>query len=177
MSAAKSVAKSATASGTASPAAKSQKHQPKGAQGSADSTRRPVSIAAVVDVVGALATLGMHGNLYLYDTNKPVGSTGLGTEELRTKVRAGDQLLWSTFALECEAYVAIEDIAIDPAVCEPVRKVYPGTDVSYWIGTVKKDDVAATPYRITFRLGTRTEPLTTDLSPVLVGANAVNGRG
>ncbi|MFI2608755.1 hypothetical protein [Kitasatospora sp. NPDC018619] len=130
--------------------------------------KRPISITAVVDCVGMLASQSTHGHLYLYDTNKAGGSTDFGTEELRTRVKAGDQLLWNVLALECEAFVAIDGIEIDHEVCEPVRRVYPGTDVAYWTGTVKKD-APAVPYRIRFRLGTQVEPITTTVSPVLVG--------
>lgn len=132
-------------------------------------SKRPISITAVVDCVGALAAQSTNGHLYMYDTNKAGGSVGFGTEELRTKVKAGDQLLWTVLALECEAYVAIDDIVIDKAVCEPVRKVYPGTDVAYWIGTVKKDSTADVPYQIRFKLGTQAEPITTALSSALAG--------
>lgn len=132
-------------------------------------SQRPISITAVVDCVGALASLSTRGHLYLYDTNKAGGSTGFGTEELKTKVKGGDQLLWTVLALECEAYLSIDDIVIDKEVCEPQRKVYPGTDVSYWIGTVKKDGVGVIPYQIKFKLGTKSEPVTTALSPTLVG--------
>ncbi|MFE7595112.1 hypothetical protein ACFU6K_37500 [Kitasatospora sp. NPDC057512] len=131
--------------------------------------KRPISITAVVDCVGMLASQSTHGHLYLYDTNKAGGSADFGTEELRTKVKAGDQLLWNVLALECEAYVAIDGIEIDHEVCEPVRKVYPGTDVAYWTGTVKKDAASPVPYRIRFRLGTQVEPIITTVSPVLVG--------
>jgi hypothetical protein len=111
----------------------------------------------------------------MYDTNKAGGSTGIGTEELRTKVKGGDQLLWTVLALECEAYVSIDGIVIDKEVCEPERKVYPGTDVSYWIGTVKKDDIGVTPYQIKFKVGTKTDPMITPMSPLLVGEGV--GRG
>jgi hypothetical protein len=131
--------------------------------------KRPISITAVVDCVGVLAAQNTHGHLYMYDTNKAGGSLGFGTEELKTRVQAGDQLLWTVLALECEAFVAIDDIVIDKEVCEPVRKVYPGTDVAYWIGTVKKGGVAAVPYQIKFKLGTQDEPIATTLSPALVG--------
>ncbi|MFF4184180.1 hypothetical protein ACFYZ9_13400 [Streptomyces sp. NPDC001691] len=132
-------------------------------------TKRPISITAVVDCVGALASHSVHGHLYLYDTNKAGGSTGFGTEELRTKVRRGDQLLWNVLALECEAFVSIDGIVIDREVIEPERKIYPGTDVAYWIGTVKKDAVVPVPYQIRFRVGTSTDPITTTLSPALIG--------
>ncbi|WP_328496491.1 hypothetical protein OHS59_30165 [Streptomyces sp. NBC_00414] len=131
--------------------------------------RRPISITAVVDCVGALATGTVHGNLYFYDTNKAGGSLGFGTEQLRTRVRSGDQILWSVLALECEAYTAIDSIVIDHELCEPERRVYPGTDVAYWIGTVKKDVPGDTYYQVRFRLGSRDEPIVTTLSPSLVG--------
>ncbi|MEU3460653.1 hypothetical protein ABZ721_11940 [Streptomyces sp. NPDC006733] len=132
-------------------------------------TRRPIAITAVVDCVGALAARSMNGHLYLYDTNKAGGSTGFGTEQLRTKVYKGDQLVWNVLALECEAFVAIDEIVIDQAVCEPVRKVYPGTDVAYWTGTVKQDDLQAVSYQIKFKLGTRDEPITSTLQSSLIG--------
>ncbi|WP_320779179.1 hypothetical protein [Streptomyces sp. CRN 30] len=134
--------------------------------------RRPISITAVVDAVGALATGTVHGNLYFYDTNKGGGSTGFGTEQLRTRVRGGDQLLWGVLALECEAYVAIDGVLIDPELCEPERRTYPGTDVTYWIGTVKKDAVGDTFYQVRFKLGSRDEPFTTTLAPSLVGQSS-----
>ncbi|MFI6644948.1 hypothetical protein [Streptomyces sp. NPDC050504] len=133
------------------------------------SQQRPISITAVLDVVGVLASNNVHGHLYMYDTNKAGGSTGFGTEELRTRVRRGDQILWNVLALECEAYVAIDDIVVDREVIEPERKVYPGTDVAYWVGTVKKDDVDSLPYQLKFRVGTRDEPITATVASTLVG--------
>ena len=131
--------------------------------------KRPISITAVVDAVGALAAGDTDGHLYMYDTNRSGGSTGFGTEELRTRAARGDQLLWNCLALECEAYVSIENIVIDPEICEPERKVYPGTDVSYWTGTVKKTGPEPVTYQISFRLGTREEPITATRSSFLVG--------
>ncbi|MEU3741326.1 hypothetical protein AB0E78_30225 [Streptomyces sp. NPDC032198] len=130
--------------------------------------KRPISITAVVDCVGALAAGNMQGHLYMYDTNKSAGSTGFGTEELQTRARKGDQLLWNALALECEAFVAIDSIVIDSSICVPERKVYPGTDVAYWTGTVKRD-VANVTYQINFKLGTRDEPIATTLSSSLIG--------
>ncbi|MBW8481380.1 hypothetical protein [Actinomadura parmotrematis] len=132
-------------------------------------TDRPISITAVVDCVGALASRSLHGNLYLYDTNRAAGSTGLGTEELRTRVRAGDRLLWNVISLECETYAAIDAIVVDPEVCEPERHTYPGTDITYWTATVKPGAPDVAHYQVRLRLGTRTEPITTTLRPALVG--------
>ncbi|MCX5203045.1 hypothetical protein OG897_16510 [Streptomyces sp. NBC_00237] len=131
--------------------------------------QRPIAISAVVDIVGVLASLSTDGHVYMYDTNRTGGSTGFGTESLRTKVRTGDTLVWSPLALECEAYVAIDGIEIDPSVAEPVRKVYPGTDVSYWTATVKTVPGEPVPYKIRYRVGTRTEPVTSHQSSFLFG--------
>ena len=136
---------------------------------------RPVSITAVVDPVAALASGTLRGNLYLCDTNKSEGSTGLGTESLRTRVRKGDQLLWNVIPLECETFTAIAGILIDEQVCEPEQKVYPGTDIAYWSATVKQDIAEPVPYRIQFRLGTRTDLITTEVPPALVGRSTGPG--
>ena len=139
-------------------------------------TTHPIAISAVVDVVAALASGTLSGSLYLLDTNRANGSTGIGTEQLRTVVREGDQLVWTVMPLECEAYVSIDGIAIDREVCDPERQVYPGTDISYWIGTVKTD-VALAPYTITFGVGPGVKPMTTPSTPFLVGAGTTRGRG
>lgn len=134
------------------------------------SSPRTISIAAVVDCVGSLATRSLGGNLYLFDTNKSAGSTGLGTEELRTRVRKGDRLLWTAFGLECETFVRITGVIIEKDVCEPELQFYPGTDVSYWSGTLKRDLSTPVPYRMALIVGARPEPMLAPKSPVLVGS-------
>jgi hypothetical protein len=129
---------------------------------------RPTSITAVVDCPGALASGSLHGNLYLYDTKRAEGSAGFGTEELRTRVRKGDQLLWNVIALECETYVSIDGIVIDEQVCVPEKRVYPGTDISFWFATIQKEIPESVPYQIRFLLGSRTTPITTTVSPALI---------
>jgi len=131
-------------------------------------TTRPVTITAVVDCPGILASRSTHGNLYMYDTNKATGSTGFGTEELRTPVKKGDHILWNVHVLECETFVSIDGIEIDPQICVPEKQVYPSTDISYWTATVLKDMPEAVPYQIRFLLGTLTEPITTTSSSALV---------
>lgn len=138
-----------------------------------ESGTRTISIAAVVDCVGSLATGSLSGNLYLYDTNKAGGSTGHGTEDLQTRVKQGDQLLWTAFGLECETYLRIADISIDEEVCEPRRHVYPGTDVSYWVATVKRDAIGTVPYQIAYTVGARREPMLGPRSSALIGDPAV----
>ncbi|HEY6795050.1 MAG TPA: hypothetical protein VI248_10260 [Kineosporiaceae bacterium] len=133
--------------------------------------RQTTSIAAVVDCVGSLATGSLAGNLYLYDTNKSGGSTGHGSEDLHTRVKVGDQLLWTAFGLECETFLRIAEISMDETVCVPERHLYPGTDVSYWIATVKKNPIGELPYRLAFTVGARREPMFAPRSPVLFGTD------
>ncbi|MGW4662777.1 hypothetical protein [Streptosporangium sandarakinum] len=130
---------------------------------------RPVTITAVVDPVAALASENLDDNLYLYDTNKTVGSTGFGTPELHSRVRKGDTLLWNVLPLECETYVALTDIEIDPRIAEPTRKVYPGTDIVFWTAEVKQDITEPVPYRLSFLLGTVSTPFTPTARPALAG--------
>jgi hypothetical protein len=104
----------------------------------------------------------------MLDTNGDGGSTGIGTETLRTRVARGDQLLWDVIPLECEAFAAIDEIVIDEDFCAVERRTYPGTDISYWVGTVKRDR-GEVPYHIRFKLGIRPEPMTTASTPFLVG--------
>ncbi|MEV7006343.1 hypothetical protein [Streptosporangium sp. NPDC051022] len=130
---------------------------------------RPVTITAVVDPVAALASENLDDNLYLYDTNRGAGSTGFGTPELRSRVRKGDTLLWNVLPLECETYVALADIEIDPRIAEPTRKVYPGTDIVFWTAEVKQDLTEPVPYRLSFLLGTVSTPFSPTARPVLAG--------
>ncbi|MFG1853646.1 hypothetical protein ACGFJT_17575 [Actinomadura geliboluensis] len=142
----------------------------------ADATpARPVTIVAVVDPVAIIASGSLDHNVYLYDTNKSAGSTGFGTERLRTTVRAGDRLIWNVVVLECETYASLDDIVIDAKVCEPERRVFPGTDIVYWTGTVKKAVTEPVAYRLKFRLGTLTEPFALS-TPALAGPAPAAGR-
>ncbi|WP_030915696.1 hypothetical protein [Streptosporangium amethystogenes] len=137
---------------------------------------RPVTITAVVDPVAALASENLDDNLYFYDTNKAAGSTGFGTPELHSRVRKGDTLLWNVIPLECETYVALADIEIDPRIAEPTRKVYPGTDIVFWTAEVKQDLTEPVPYRLSFLLGTVGTPFTPTARPALAGP-ANEGKG
>jgi len=74
---------------------------------------KTITIASVIDVVGALATDSLSGQVYFTDTEKASGSTGHGTENLKTMVSVGDVLVWTVTFLECEAYAAIDEIIID----------------------------------------------------------------
>jgi hypothetical protein len=138
------------------------------------STKR-VRVIVMVDVVGALATENLDGALWLVDSNKSGGSTREGTSQLKTAVKKGDELIWTVMSLECEAFAAIESIEIDPAYCEVTRGVYEGTDISFWLGKVKKDPGSSViPYNVHVRLGTRAGfmPLSGPSFPALTGGRA-----
>jgi hypothetical protein len=131
-----------------------------------------IAIVSVVDVVGALAADALAGSLYLFDDNKANGSTGHGSEALKTKVKMGDQLVWVCLALEGEAYVSIAAVEIEDKYreyCEPKQGVYPGTNVVYWVGTIKKDLDRTIPYGLAFKLGSRNENMATTTFPSLIG--------
>lgn len=129
---------------------------------------KTITIASVVDVIGVLATDSFDGQIYFVDNNKTNGSTGQGTEELKTMVSKGDRLVWIVGPLECEVYAAIDDIVIDKQYCEPEKKTYEGTDISFWSGIVKQD-LTVVPYTIKYKVGTRDEAIATNTSIYLVG--------
>ena len=111
-----------------------------------------VTIKLMVDVVGALESGSLSGNLFAFDTHRRLGSQGIGTDALQTAVARGTRIMWVIAPLECEAFVSLEDIVIDRAVCEPELNSYPGSSVTYWIGTVKKA-APLTSYDLVFSLG------------------------
>ena len=129
-------------------------------------------IVAVVDVVGALATDTIDGAVWLLDSSKDGGSTNEGTGRLTTAVQEGDELLWTTMSLECEAFAAIDLVEIDPAYCDVTREVYPGTDIAYWLGTIVKDPgTTLIPYKLRFALGSRVERMSLS-GPAITGGRA-----
>ena len=132
---------------------------------------KTITIAAVIDVVGVLATDSTEGQVYFMDTNKDNGSLSQGTEYLKTAVTKGDKVVWMVQPLECEAYTAIDDIIIDKDYCEPEKKTYEGTDISFWVGTIKKD-ITMIPYSVKFKVGTRAESIGTNPTLCLVGQSA-----
>jgi hypothetical protein len=131
-----------------------------------------IAIVSVVDVAGALASETLTGSIYLMDNNKANGSTDEGSEVLKTKVRKGDQLVWVSVPLECEAYVTITAVEIDQKYreyCDPTKGVYPETNVVYWLGEIKKDLDVTIPYNLKFKLGSHRDEMATTTSPSLIG--------
>jgi hypothetical protein len=136
-------------------------------------------IVVVVDVVAALATETVDGAVWLVDSSRIGGSTAQGTAQLQTAVRKNDELIWTAMSLECEAFAAIDAIDIDPTYCEVERGVYPGTDISYWLGRIKKDPGdSLVPYNLHFRLGSRAGnmPLSPPNLPAITGGRSAGSR-
>ena len=129
---------------------------------------KTITVSSIIDVVGALATENLEGQIYFMDTNKAGGSVNQGTESLQSRVSKGNRLVWTVISLECEAYAAIDHIDIDKNICEPVKEFYEGTDVSYWVGTVK-ENVKDVSYGLSFKVGTRDEPFHMKPTLSLVG--------
>jgi hypothetical protein len=128
---------------------------------------RTITILSLIDVVGALSEDSMKGNVYLFDDNKSNGSSHEGTASLKTKVKAGDKLIWTLMALEPESFAEITNISIDPDICRAEKKMYPQSDVAYWEGEVLKEAVA-TPYKITFEVGSQKQKIETEGTPALI---------
>lgn len=126
-----------------------------------------VTIKAVVDVVAALEMGTLNGTLALFDNMRLRGSHGLGTASLATAASKGDRLIWSVLPIECEAYTELLDIQIPPAFCDVKRLMLPGTNISYWEGTLKKA-VERLPYGLTLALGGTSLSLEAGTGPTLI---------
>jgi hypothetical protein len=111
-----------------------------------------VAIKLVIDVVGALESGSMIGNIFALDTNRRGGSQGNGTDALQTAVSRGTKITWMIAPLECEAFVSLDGIVAEKAVIEPLRQQFPGSSISYWSGTVKRVP-RPTSYDLVFTIG------------------------
>ncbi len=132
-----------------------------------------ITIVTVLDVVGALAQGALSENFYLFDDNRINGSTGQGTEELKTSVREEDWVVWTSQTLECEAFAQITAVLIDSAYCKPTQHTYPGTDITYWKGRIKAPKGQIMPYSLRFKVGRRVQEMSTSGSSCLVGGSKV----
>ena len=118
-----------------------------------------VVIKLALDVVGALESQSMDGNVFALDTNRLLGSKKNGTDSLQTAVSRGTRVTWMVAMVECEVYAALEDIIIDKSIMQPAKQQFPGTSVSYWSGEVKSEVQAPIKYDLVFKIGSLKEPL------------------
>lgn len=130
---------------------------------------KTINIVALVDVVGALASDTLDQNIYLIDNNKENGSSGEGTEILKTVVEDGDTIIWNIAPIEPEAYASIADIQIDNNFCETEEKRFEESDITYWSGKVRGDSKEKyVYYKLKIKLGIHEKELVTENSPCLV---------
>ena len=66
-----------------------------------------VFIKVFVDVLSALYTDSLEGNICGFDSHRSHGSQGLGSPNLSTAVQPGDEVFWTAISLECEAHLVI----------------------------------------------------------------------
>ncbi len=123
---------------------------------------KTISILCVVNTVSALSQNTLCDSIYFIDDNKLNGSINQGTEFLQTKVKKGDTIIWTVMSLEGEAFVAIDNISINNEYCEVTKKSFDETEVTYWIGTIKKDIPEELSYKLALLLGDKKEPMFTN---------------
>ena len=74
--------------------------------------------------------------------------------------------------ISIEAFVGITGIEIDKKFreyCDLKKGVYPGPNVVYWRGDIKKELDVAIPYNLKFKLGSYQGDMATTSSPSLIG--------
>lgn len=107
-----------------------------------------VVVKLFVDVLAALYQGQLAGNVFGFDSNRPYGSSGQGGDRTATVVHPGDQLLWSSLSLECEAFVDIVAIRV-PGAAATVRQ-FQGSQ--FW-STRVPPLAGPTHYRVSLELG------------------------
>jgi hypothetical protein len=119
-------------------------------------TPNTTTVLIAVDAEGTLSEGSLDGNIYLFDSNRRGGSTGEGTQALRTKVDSrqpeGTALLWNIMTLSPEIFVQISDIKADHTFLKTTKCTYEGSDVEYWKGSISKV-FKKLPYRLSVKIG------------------------
>jgi len=124
---------------------------------------RTVQIQIALDSVSALSRNTLTDNLYLFDSNRAQGSTGLGTTNLSTAVSEGDTIIWFLTGIEVETYQAIKSFAGPiSSVVTPVEKFWYGN--AYWEATVGP---GSGTYTYTLDIKVESKLMTLDAGPSL----------
>lgn len=128
---------------------------------------RTISVMAVVDVVGLLASDTLDGNIYLFDNNRKNGSENEGTGHLKTRFasdggRGKITVLWNVMSIEPEAYITITKIEADSPHLKVSNECYKGSDIVFWKGIVDKKFKKST-YRLFIKAGNREKEYTCEL--------------
>jgi hypothetical protein len=83
-----------------------------------------VNILMMVDVEGALSSGNLGANIYLVDTNKYLGTSSEGQDELITTLNIGDTIVWSVASIDPGDDVTIasfEGTAVTDKYINPVQ--------------------------------------------------------
>lgn len=134
--------------------------------------KQATNVMAMLDVVGALGSGTLSQSLYLFDNNRREGSTGHGTSSLKTVAQQGDVVVWTTMALECEAFTRLDRVEIDVAYAEYVTLdagAFSETPEVYWFAKILKPLPATSiPYHLSYRLGSAPEPYRAPTASLLI---------
>ena len=129
-----------------------------------------INIVTVVDVVGALASESLDGNIHLIDNSRSSTTTGQGTAELSTTCKHGQVINWLIYAVDLQSPALIHNIDFEGSV-NPCLKLQPyGAPVfgPYWAGIVKLEadlKSGVYPYRLEIEMAGRT--MTMNQTPAL----------
>lgn len=134
--------------------------------------KQATNVLALLDVVGALSADTLANNLFLFDNNRWAGSTGHGSASLTTAAQQGDVVVWTTMALECEAFARLQLVEIDTRYSEYVAldaAAFSETPEVYWFARILKPLPAeGIPYRLSYRLGSALAPYRAPVESLLV---------
>lgn len=137
-----------------------------------ETVSQATNVMALLDVVAALSSGTLADSLYLFDNNRWAGSTGHGTGRLSTVAEPGDVVVWTTMALECEAFARLQQVKIDIAYAEYVAldaAAFSDTPEVYWFARILKPlPAGGVPYSLSYRLGSADEPYAAPVESLLI---------
>ncbi len=96
---------------------------------------RVIYIICALDVMEALVNDTVDDSLYMFDNNKAGGSTGIGSNELKTVVCPGDTIVWMASGLEVETLVDVHIVSGPAAETLGVHQAE-SYGTKYWTCTV-----------------------------------------
>ena len=118
-----------------------------------------IEVLIVVDAADAVSHGDLQNNVYLVDTNKYVGSSGEGTNELRTKCQDGQIIRWRVTPISEDNKVSITQFSgqiINEHVCQP------GPTGNIWEGRVDTQGKRPRTYQYSVTLDIDGKSLTFD---------------
>lgn len=105
---------------------------------------RIITVKIVTDALAILSSGSPENHLYMFDNNRLGGSYGEGTSQLVTVLDFAERkpeeygILCYAMNLRPDVAVEIEDIQFGTDAVKAERRVYEGTDISYWMIHVER---------------------------------------